>query len=82
MEIQLEPRTLVGSQFEHLIRVVKTAMFKVIEEGYLHWEDIAGAWPLGIVKETYPGEHNVVRAVPLKTTTESLERETSIKTAL
>ena len=49
-------------------------MFKVIEEGYLHWKDIAGTWPLGIVKETYLGKDNVVTAVRLKTTTESLQR--------
>ena len=63
-----------GGQFEHLIRVVKADMFKVIEEGYLHWKDIAGTWPLGIVKETYLGKDNVVTAVRLKTTTESLQR--------
>ncbi len=26
-----------------------------------------GAWPLGIVEETYPGKDNVVRAVRVKT---------------
>ena len=49
-------------------------MFKVIGERYLHGKGIAGTWPLGIVKETYPGKDNVVRGVRLKTTTESLQR--------
>ena len=33
-----------------------------------------GAWPLGIIEETYPGKDNVVRAVRVKTSTGSLER--------
>ena len=41
MEIQLVTRTLVGWQFEHLIEVVKQAMYKTIGGATLSWAELS-----------------------------------------
>lgn len=41
MEIQLEPRPLVGGQFERLIGVVKSSMFKAIGGATLTWSELS-----------------------------------------
>ena len=41
MEIQLEPRPLVGGQFERLIGVVKSSMFKAIGGATLTWFELS-----------------------------------------
>lgn len=41
MEVQPEPRPLVGDQFERMIAVVKSSMYKVIGGATLTWPELS-----------------------------------------
>lgn len=41
MEVQPEPRPLVGGQFERMIAVVKSSMYKVIGGATLTWPELS-----------------------------------------